>query len=273
MSKMRIVHDNAASRSTLTASTTAGALAASNLLLDDKSSVWRATGTTAALTLTWANLEPVSCVALPFCNLSPTATVRVRGYSDTAGTTQIVDTAAQLACPAPAVALRGWTAAQAASAYAYGGGTYARVWFGQVSVRRLVIDIADASNLQGYIEAACLVVGPHWEPKYNASGASVAWVDSTEIYRTDAGTQGAAAGTTYRRLPVNLAYMTPADRVTFVNLCRNSRAYPVLVSLHHGTGDASLERDGLIYGRRTKDLEVAPQYAAAYSTSIEIEEI
>lgn len=273
MSKIRIVHDNAASRSTLTASTEAGALLASNLLKDEKASVWRATGTSATLTLTWANLEPVSCVALPFCNLSPTATIRVRGYSDAAGTTLVFDTAAQLVCPAPAVSLRGWTAAQAASAYAYGGGTYARIWFNQASVRRLVIDIADASNLQGYIEAACLVVGPHWEPKYNASGANVAWVDSSEIYRTDAGTQGAAAGTTYRRLPVSIAYMTPADRVTFVNLCRNSRTYPLLVSLYHGTGDASLERDGMIYGRRTKDLEVTAQYAAAYSTAIELEEI
>jgi hypothetical protein len=273
MSKIRIVHDNAASRATLAASTEAGALLASNLLKDDTDSVWRATGTTATITLTWPSLEPVSCVFLPFCNLSPTATIRVRGYSDAAGTTQVFDTAAQLACPAPAVVLRGWTAAQSASAYAYGGGAYARIWFNQASVRRLVIDIADASNLQGYIEAACLVAGPHWEPKYNATGASIAWVDSTEIYRTDAGTQGATAGTVYRRLPVSMAYMTPADRVTFVNLCRNSRAYPMLVSLYHGTGDASLERDGMIYGRRAKDLEVTAQYAAAYSTAIELEEL
>lgn len=273
MSKMRIVHDNAASRSTLTASTTTGALAASNLLLDDKSSVWRATGTTATLTLTWANLEPVSCVALPFCNLSPTAAIRVRGYSDAAGATQVFDTGAQLACPAPAVRLRGWTAAQAASAYAYGGGTMARSWFAEMLVRRIVVDLVDPDNMQGYIEAACLVAGAYWEPVKNAADAPLTIMDTTEIYRTDAGGQGAAAGYLYRRLPVDLSLMPPADRSAFVDIVRNSRAYPILISIFPGSNDFALERDHMVYGRRTKDSDVAIQYARAYSTTIEIEEI
>lgn len=273
MNNIRIVSDNAASRATLAASSTAGVLAATNLQVDDKSTVWRASGTTATLTLTWSASETVGCVALPFCNLSPTATMRVRGYSDSAGATQVFDTAAQLACPAPAVQLRGWTAAQAASAYAYGGGAIACAWFAPASVRRIVVDLVDANNLQGYIEAACLVAGPYWSPKYNASGASLTNVDTTEFYRNAAGGQEADAGYTYRKVPVNLELMPPADRSAFVNILRNSRAYPVLLSIYPGAADLAIERDHMIYGRRTKDSEVAIQYAMAYSTTIEVEEI
>lgn len=54
MANLRIIYDNAADRATLTASTTAGALAATNLQRDEKAAIWRSTDTTATLTATWA---------------------------------------------------------------------------------------------------------------------------------------------------------------------------------------------------------------------------
>lgn len=178
------------------------------------------------------------------------------------------------ACPAPAVKLRGWSAGQAASAYAYGGGAYARHWLpSAVQSLGLAVDIVDPANLQGYIEAACLVAGPYWSPVYNASQAPVTNVDTTELYRTAAGCQGADAGYTYRTLPIDLEFMPAADRAGFVNIIRNSRAYPVLISVFPGWDDWALERDNMIYGRRSKDSSVAIQYALAYSTTIEFEEI
>jgi hypothetical protein len=179
-----------------------------------------------------------------------------------------------LACPAPAVTLRGWTAAQAASAYAYGGGAYARMWLPAAQqAYGMTIDIVDTNNLQGYVEAARLVAGPYWSPTYNASDASMTVVDTTELYRTDAGDQGANAGYTYRRVPINLSAMPAADRAALVSILRNSRAYPILLSVFPGSSDLALERDNMVYGRRSKDSDVAIQYAAAYSTTIEIEEI
>lgn len=270
---LRIVADNAISRAALTASSTAGVLTPSNLQIDRKSSVWRATGTAATLTATWTAAEVVACVALPFCNFSQTATIRVRGYSDAAGTNQVLDTGVLLACPAPAARLRGWSAAQAASAYAYGGGAIARVWFGATAVMRLVIDIADANNLQGYVEAACLVAGPVWAPQYNGDGVKLTPVDTTELYRTDGGDQMADAGVIFRRLSVDLSYMPAPDRAAFVSILRQSRSYPILVSPYQGWGDAALEADNTIYGRRAKDSDSAGEYALIYSSSIEIEEI
>jgi len=273
MANMRIVADNAAARATLSASSSAGAFASANLQLDDKTSVWRAIGTAATLTLTWGASERVSAVALPFCNLSSTATIRVRGYADMAGNFQLFDTGTMLACPAASMKLHGWTAAQAASAYAYGGGAYARSWFGEASVMRLTIDIVDPANPQGYIEAACLVAGAYWSPAYNASDASMTVVDTTELYRTDAGGQGANAGYVYRRVPVSLSAMPATDRSACVDILRNSRSVPILLSVFPGVADLTLERDHMVYGRRSKDSDVAIQYATAYSTTIEVEEI
>jgi len=273
MPNLRIVSDNAITRAaSLVASTTAGGLAAANLASDKKSSVHRATSTSVTYTATWSAAEPISCVALPFCNLSPTATMRVRAYASN-GTTVLYDSGAGLACPAPAQRPRGFTAAQAASAYAYGGGACARRWFNQVNAFKLVIDIVDTANLQGYVEAACMVAGAAWSPQYNASGTSVSVIDRTEISRSAAGDQLADPGTISRKVPVDLRKMSPADRAKFLDLVRNSRAYPVLLSVFPEHADLALERDHMLYGRRTKDSDVAYQFSAVYSTTIEIEEI
>jgi hypothetical protein len=203
---------------------------------------------------------------------SPLGT-RPLGYIDT-WQSYTYDSGAVLACPAPAVTLRGWTAAQAASAYAYGGGAYARMWLpAAVQAYGMTVDITDANNLQGYVEAARLVAGPYWSPTYNASAAELDPVDTTELYRTDAGDQGANAGYIYRRVPITLETMPATDRAALVNILRNSRAYPILLSLFPGSADLTLERDNMVYGRRPKDSNVAIQYATTYSTTVEIEEI
>ena len=275
MPNLRIVSDNALERAaTLTASSEASAaMSAAKLRIDDKDTLWRATGTTATLTLTWAAPEAVACVALPFCNFSPTATIRVRGYADSASTVLAFDTGPQPACPAPAARLRGWTAAQAASAYAYGGGALARAWFPEAQVRRIVIDLADPNNLQGYLEAACLVVAPYFSTKYNASDLSMTWVDTTDLYRKASGAQGADQGFKFRRLSIDLSLMPPADRAVANNILRQSRALPILVSLFPGSSDFALENDNTAYCRRPDDSEMTTRFALAYSTTIKIEEI
>jgi len=273
MPNLLIVTDNAVGRAaSLAASSTAGALVAANLASDSKSSVHRATGTSVSYTLTWAAAEPIGAVALPFCNLSPAATMRVRAYAAN-GTTVLYDSGAVLACPAPALRPRGFTAAQAASAYAYGGGACARRWFAQVNAFKLVIDLVDSANPQGYIEAACLVAGPVWSPLYNAAAASVSVIDRTDVARSAAGDQLAEPGTISRKVPVDLRAMPEVDRARFLALVRNSRAYPVLLSVFPEHPDLALERDFTVYGRRTRDSDIAYQFAGAYSSTLEIEEI
>ncbi|HEX9173859.1 MAG TPA: hypothetical protein VF861_14495 [Telluria sp.] len=269
---LRIVSDNAADRAAVAASTTAGGYVAANLLVDLKSNWHRATGTSVTYTVTWSAAETISCVAIPYCNLSPTATMRVRLYAAD-GVSVVYDSTAVSACPAPALRPRGWTAAQAASAYANGGGACARHWFAPRSAFKLVLDLVDVNNLQGYIEAARLVVGAYWSPAYNDFGASVTNVDSTTHYRTGAGDLVSDAGTVHRRVPVELSRMAAADRAKMAAILRDSRAYPIFLSLLPGVADFDLERDYTVYGKRTRDSDVTMQFALAYSTSIEIEEI
>jgi hypothetical protein len=273
MANLRIISDNAADRATLTASTTSGLLVAANLLSDKKSSVWRATGTSAILTGAYTNSESAAGLAIPFCNLSPTATIRVRLYSDTAGTALVLDTGTVLACPAPAIVLRGWTAAQSASAYAYGGGATARIWFALTSFKKFVVDVVDANNLQGYIEAARLVCGPYWEPTYNTKSLSETYVDGATHYRTDAGDLLTDAGTIHKKVPIEFEFLPASDRALLADILRASRAYPIFLSVFPGNADLLLERAHTVYGKRMSDSELAVQMAITYGTKIEVESI
>jgi hypothetical protein len=280
MANIRIIASNAISRATLSAATTAGLLTVTNLQSDDKSNVYRAaapTATTATITATWSVAESLSGVAA-LGNFSPTATIRVQCYDAVSGGTLLLDTntlqPGALACPAAAIVLDGWTAAQSASAYAYGGGTWARIWFAPTSgVKRMVVTITDPNNVQGAVEAAYMVAGLYLSPTYNPSEAPTTYVDSTQIYRTDAGSQKATAGTISQKLAIDLGAMPASDRTLFANLLRNSRARPIFISVFPGIADLELERDNMICGRRMSDSEMAIQYAITYGTKIEVESI
>jgi len=184
------------------------------------------------------------------------------------------DSGSVLACPAPAIKLRGWTAVQAASAYAYGGGAWARHWMpNEMQAVGLAVDIADQNNLQGYIEAARLVAGPYWSPTYNTSSTSATVVDGTTHYRTAAGDLMSRASTVHKRVPIELEYMPAADRAVLAGILRGSRAYPIFLSVFPGHADLALERDYTVYGKRMSDSEVAVQAAITYGTKIEVESI
>lgn len=270
---LRIVSDNAADRATLTASTTAGLLAVANLYSDKKSQVHRATATSVTYTLTWTVAETISFFGLPYCNLGPADTLRVRVYAAN-GTTVLYDSGVRLACAAPARRPRGWwTAAQAASAYAYGGGNSAWHWFAPVGAFKLVADIVSANNPQGYVEAAArIIAAQYWETTYGVSAAPLTVQDTTEIYDNAAGDQMADAGTVRREVSVDLSLMPEADRAACVNLLMDSRAYPILISVFAGA-DPALERDYMVYGRRPEDSDVSIQFAGAYGSKVTVREI
>jgi len=128
---MRILYDNAADRATVTASTTAGTLVAANLKTDIKSSVWRSTAIPAAITLIWDDPEVCNAVVLPFCNLTSTATIRARGYTNASDPSPAIDTGALPACAYAPLGMWDWGIdALGVNAYSYGGGTYALTWDG-----------------------------------------------------------------------------------------------------------------------------------------------
>jgi len=180
------------------------------------------------------------------------------------------------ACPAAAVKLRGLTPAQAASAYAFGGGAYARHWLpAQRSALGVAIDISDPDNLQGYIEASRLVMGEYWSPVNNPDyGASMTIMDASKHYRTDSGDLCTAIGTRARKMPLQLSGLPAADRTALADILRsNGMSGVMLISLFPESLDLELERDHTIFGKLSSVSSMSMPYCDAYSVPLEIEEI
>lgn len=279
MANLRIVYNNVANAyTTLTASSTAGNLVVGNLLTELKSEVWRSTSTTATITVTWTNLKAISFVGLPFCNLSPTATVQVKLYSDTGGTTLVLDTGAIACAPAQMInSSDSGLPTVGVNNFGYGGGIYADLWFTQTNARRLEVIIVDTSNASGYVECARLVCGAYWSPANNPPMESVhmGMTELSKHERSDAGDLFTDRGPLYKTLTFNLQYLpSGTDRDNFWRITRgNGMTRPVYVSLTPDSTDALEEQMFQVYGKLSRQSEVTYQYMGQFAGQLQIEEI
>lgn len=283
MMNLRILHDNAADRAVLAASSQAGTLGPANLQRDSKSSVLRATGTVQTITATWPTQEAIACVALIFTNLTSSARMRVRGYATPDGEL-VLDTGSIFPCPAAihgsfpwGVLPLGWNAYKSggANTWARGGGADGVTWFASVRVRQLVIDVSAPQSPDGYLEISRLVAGDYWSPECNAEyGAQLQMQDSSEDYRTAAGDLKTAMGTSSDKLSIQLAHLTPLDRARFMRILRESgKGRAMLFSLFPENPDPLLEQDHMLYGKASNLDAVAMPYYDTYSAPLQIEGI
>lgn len=274
---LRIVHDNAANRATsLVASTTAGALAAANLLTDRKSEVHRATGASVTYTVTWSTPELCSLVALAFANYTSTATIRVRAYTAAADSVPAVDVGPSLACAYARLGLWPWgTVPLGVNAFSYGGGAYGRLYITPGAYEKLVIDIVDDDNPAGYVEAARLITGAWWSPEYNAvQGAAAAVNDTTSNSRSQAGDLRSDVGTVSRSVDLSLDAIAPADRPRLWNILRGSASSgPVFISVYPEHADAELEQAHQLYGKLASAKTISAPLYGLFSAPLEVEEI
>ncbi|WP_426057091.1 hypothetical protein [Janthinobacterium sp. PSPC2-1] len=284
MTNLRIIHSNVADRAVLTASSQVAALGPANLQMDRKSAVLRAAGITQTITATWPTQEVMACVALFYTNLTSTARMRVRGYAQPGDAVAVLDTGWTQPCreaplgtyPFGELPL-GWNAYTwgGANNWGAGAGSDLVAWFAAVLVRQLVIEVTGIDTPGGYIEMSRLVVGNYWTPEYNASyGASVQLQNTSEPYRTSAGTTKTTSGTASRKLSVELEHLTPPDRARLMQIlraCGPSR--PLMFSLFPENADSVLEQDHMIYGRVANLGAVSTPYYDGYSTPLEIEGI
>lgn len=270
MANLRVVYDNAANSSTISASTTAGSLAASNLLTDVKAEVWRSTGTSASVTLTWVNSKTISCVSLPFSNLSAAATMNVKVYTNAADGSPAYQTGNVLCSIGTSSTNPG------VNQLAFGGGTYATVWLPPVNGKKVVVDISDSGNSLGYLEAAKIVVGNYWTPEYNAEyDAAISIADRSTSTRTDAGDLYTERGSMSKTLSFDLQFLSTADRNQVWNIMRSNGTFsPVFVSLiPESTDDYAGEQMYQVYGKLSNALGLAYRFINQFSTTIEIEEV
>lgn len=271
-----MVYDNAADRATVSVSSAAGSLGAANLLTDTKSEVWRSTSTSATLTINFDEQEIVGVVALAFCSLTSTSTIRVRGYELAGDASPAFDTGSVLACAYAPLALWDWgTEALGVNAYSYGGGTYGVVWFEQMAVEKLVVDIADTANPLGYVEASRLITGSYWSPENNCEyGATVNYADMSKHERTEAGDLRTERGARYKQISINLTFMPAADRARLWDIVRgNGISKPIFFSLTPESDDPVEEQTFQLYGKLSKAAATSYQFINQFSAPLELEEV
>lgn len=271
MPSLRIIYDNAADRAVLTASATATNLGPSNLQVNTKSKVCRSTGKTLAITAVWTAAETIGGIALPFNNFSPTTTVQIQAYTNSADSTPFLDTTASCLAGTPYM-----TGGGGVNTFAYGGGGYARIWLAtQVVAKKLVITITDTNQTGTYIEVSRLVCGAYWEPVLNAEqGATMTVIDTSKHSRTEGGDQITDRGTRYRKQTLSLGCLNSVDRARMWDiLWSNGMTLPLFLSLYPNNADSKLEQTHQIYGKLTVAPVMGTPYFNTMSASIDIEEV
>jgi hypothetical protein len=281
---LRLIFDNAADRGSLVASSQVGALTVDNLRNEKKAYVWRSATLNESLNLTWDALEPIGGVILAFNNLTPFATMRVRGYINAGDTTPDFDTGAKACQPIPTLKYLSLLNPIGENAYtpggasqlAFGSGGYGAVWAPELrSVRRLQIDISDAQNALGYIESSRLVVGRFWEPLYNFDfGHAVQYMDGGKSERSEAGDVRMEQGAKWRRVSLSLSYMDPIDRATLLRIARvHGATKPFFFSAFPENDDRNLEQVYQLWGKFTESPRIANPRYDAWASSLDIEEM
>jgi len=251
---LRIVSTNLATNATLSASSEAGSLVVENLLLDSKTEIWRSTSTTASVTATFSQTA-VSCVTFPICNLTSTATMRVRVYTNSGDGSPALDTGNTLCCEYTTIDKIDFAdGALNANTFSYGGGTYATLFFASTLGEKVVIDIVDSSNTNGYIECSSIVIGDYWSPNINVSyNASMSFLDTSKHSRNDSGDLKTNRGARYKKLSFTLGYLKTEDRVPLTEiLIRNGMSAPIYLHMYPESSDIQENQLYQIYGRLSK---------------------
>lgn len=275
MSNLKVVSDNIGQTATLTASTEAGSLVVENLQLDSKAQVWRSTSTTAGVTAIFTQ-QNVSCVSFPICNFTSTATMRVRVYTLSGDGSPALDTTATLCCEYTTIdKIDFGDGALNANTFSYGGGTYATLFFASTLGEKVVVDIVDTSNTNGYVEACALVIGDEWSPTITANyGVSLALNESSKHSRNDSGDLMTNRGARHRALSFNMGAMDTSDRTEFIDiLIRNGMSVNLFLSIFPGSTDTQQEQMYQIYGRLTKVNAVSRFMWGLDKSKVDIQEI
>lgn len=253
VSNLRIIYANLADQAVLSASSTAGSLGVVNLRTERKGEPHRSVGTSVTFTLTWSAAQVLSGVAIPACNLTPDATIRVQAWDAEAGGVQLLDTGVVDACPGQMATAADWGHPVTAALFSFGAASKVATWFAESpGVRRLQIDLADPGNPAGFIDCSRLVVGKSWSPMWGASrGLTYSTDDQADVSRSDAGSAIVDRGPVKEQLNLSLDTLLPDDRAELDRIVRlvGSRR-PILVAMALAVSDAPLDHSTLIYGYR-----------------------
>jgi hypothetical protein len=282
MLNMRIVYSNAADRATLTASSEVGNLKVSHLKTDIKSQVWRTELPFGEIIAIWNNAETINFIGLPFTNLTKSASVRVRGYTNISDALPVFDTTSISCIPYSNTDDFGWEInSPGVDNFGIGGAVYASLCFAGGSVKKVIININDLSNPSGYIESGRLILGKYWELENNPDfGLQMGFVDTSNHERNDAGDLMTQIKTRYKKMSFSLNNLSPADRLKLMRIMRgNGMAVPIFIALYPVDAAVAMDsdedklQDYQIYGKLSALSDVVLSRFDNYTSNLDIIEI
>lgn len=164
---MKLISNNLILNASLSATSVAAGYAVTFLQSDLRGLKWRSTTLAAqTITATWTAFQSINSVALAITNLSNSATVRVRLYTNAADSTPVYD-----------------------SGSISNQGDYFSAFFDIYSVKKLTILLTDASNPDGFMQASCLVTGEFFEPNMGEGAVNITFTNDNVISKIGGNTQ------------------------------------------------------------------------------------
>lgn len=244
----------------------------------------RTTSTSAAHTKCTVALDKsraVAAIALAAHNLTAVATVRVRAYDDYAQTTLLYDSGAVLA----------WPGFYQLESYEWEDNSF---WFGDqtldvasdytplatiffpdiVIARSLLIEIADALNPAGYVEAGRLMVANAWQPEINMSyGVQFSYINTTGVEETDDGTEYFDRRSQRRTMDFALENMTQSEAFGSIYAMKRDLGIDREVLLAYELEPSTEFFYRTFIGRLAQVDPISHPYLSRYSSPISIREI
>lgn len=262
---MRFLLDNKADGATLSSSDFAAGLPVANLQVEGRGKVARTSNATGTKTVlgNLAAAASINAIVLYRHNLTASATWRLYLYSgaNQTGTTLYDSTAVT---PAPAASVfTGWSYA------------FSVLYFTTAaSVLSFKLELADATNPAGYLEAKRLVLGQYFEPAVNADyGLQLYWDDLSEQRRTLGGSVRTDARALYRVMAGSLSALTEAERASFMDAVRVAgKQREIFVAGFPGVTGAQ-ERDYSLLGKFTRAPMMAHHQVSRHRADFAIEEV
>jgi hypothetical protein len=275
---IRIVTSNVSDGATLSSSDFVGTLPVSNLQVEGRARVARTTNATGTKTVNgdFAAASVVGSCVLYNHNLTIQATWRLRMW-DAAGQAGnlVYDSGTVTALPALGWGEFGWGLVPwGASVFTGWGAAFSVLWFPAVGALSFRLELTDAANPAGYLQAKRLLVGPYFEPGVNVSyGLQLYWEDNSEQRRTQGGSLRTDARVRYRCIKGELGYLNPAERAVAVETLRQiALRTETFVSVFPGYGGAQ-ERDYSLLGKFTSMPQFTHGQPSSHSAQLAFEEV
>lgn len=268
MSQLRLITENAADLATLVVAGAAAGMGAENLLTDIKGQVCRILAGSGQITATWAAPQTVGAVVIPASNLGSSSLIRVKVYSDAAGTALLHDTGDRYAAPGGILAHWDFSQPLNVNQFAFGFAPETAVYLPEhFAARRVEILLSDPSAT--FIDLSRLVIGRVLTTTYNANyGQADGLIDLSVNSRAASGDLKTERGPKAKRLSFSLDSIPLNERSKLRRVLDIGVGRFIWAALAAEDADPEMERDKSIYGKlaqaQTMQWNTYNQHAAAF---------